>query len=87
MPSSPHATDGTTHKIRGLITEATKKPNLLEYSCNTSEERGNKANVSGIRTRHHAQPVYKKKIRTNQKTVGYRDPNRVVHLHTGHLQK
>ncbi len=40
MPSSPHATDGTTYKIRGWKQKRQKKLSLLGYSCNTPEEGG-----------------------------------------------
>lgn len=46
MPSSPHATDGAMYKIRGWEQKATKELRLLEYSCNTSEDRSDQKTTS-----------------------------------------
>lgn len=86
-----------------LKTEAIKKLRSLEYSCNTAEERqrekergwgwGAKAKSDQrIRKNDITHDPY---TRENEDVGGggakkrrcYRDPNRDVHLHTGHLQK
>ena len=67
MPSSPHATDGTTYKIRlRRKTEATKE---LLFARIFWGGGGQSIRVTGIRRWHRTRPVYerkKKKYRTEE---------------------
>ncbi len=78
MPSSPHATDGTTYKIKESRTESDKE----KFPHNTREKEQSKSNRDQETTSHVTRIQEK-----GNKKGGYRDPNRDAHLHTGHLQK
>lgn len=76
MPSSPHATDGTTYKRDGKKRSTKNGGVFLRGEGGQRGGGGTKQRVDSWR--HHIRPVYKREMR--RKESGYIDPNRDVHL-------